>query len=324
MKSRIIRQCNVPPGKLKASDFAVEETEAGEPGEGEVLVRAIYISVDPYLMMRFRKGDFEDNVVRSRLIGRVEKSRAPGFAEGDLVLDFGAWQEVQVMPSADLRIIRPRAPLPAYLGAIGHSGYTAMLGMELLDVQPGQTFAVSSAAGMVGIIAGQLAKLAGAPVVGIAGGAKAQAVVDRFGFDAGVDYRKGDLKENLMAAAPDGIDRYFENVGESMLNPVMDVMNKNGRIALCGLIEHYADDDPICLTNMKMMMSKQLTMAGFSIYENLDRYEQGLAHLENLYLSGELKSAEVVKEGFENIPAAEVAMLEGDALGKHMVKVSDE
>ena len=324
MKSRNIIQSNVPPGKLSVSDFSFGEIEVGEPGEGEALVRAIYISVDPYLMMRFRKGDFEDNRVRSRLIGRVEKSRAPGVAEGDLVLGFGEWQERLIMPASELRIIRPKVPLPAYLGAIGHSGYTAMLGMELLDVQPGQTFTVSSAAGMVGTVAGQLARLAGARVVGIAGGDKAQAVVDNFGFDAGVDYRAGDLGASLAKAAPDGIDRHFENVGTSMLNPVMDNANKFARIALCGMIEHYADDDPICFANFKQMMVKSLTMSGFSIYDHLDRYEAGLAKLEELYLSGDLKSIEVVHEGFENIPAAEVAMLGGEGIGKHMVKVGPE
>lgn len=322
--TRAIRQRGVPAGSIATKDFEITERPLGAPADGEVLLQVLLVSVDPYLVMRVRAGDFEQGIMRSRLIGRVLNSRALDIAEGDLVLGFGRWQDYEVMPAGELRIIRPVLPLPAYLGFVGHSGYTALLGMETLDVQPGQTFTVSSAAGAVGTVAGQLAKLAGARVIGIAGGSKAQAIVDRYGFDAGVDWRATDLRAALAEAAPDGIDRHFENVGASMLDPVLDLANMHARIALCGLISHYADDDPICLANFRQLLLKRISLNGFSIYDQPERYPEGLAQLEQLVLDGKLKSYETITDGFESLPAAFVAMLNGDGFGKHMVRIADQ
>ena len=321
-RTQIVHQSCVPSGEIGLGDFSFAEAELQAPGEGEVLIRVLYISVDPYLVMRIRAGDFPEGRVRSRLIGRIEVSRAPGFVADDLVLGFGRWQEHEVMPAAELRIIRPVAPLPAYLGVVGHSGYTALLGIELLGIAPGQTFTVSSAAGMVGAVAGQLAKLAGARVIGIAGGDKAAAVVDKLGFDAGIDYRQQDLAIALAAAAPRGIDRHFENVGAPMLDPVLGLINQNARIALCGLIAHYSDEAPICLANFRRILMRGATISAFSIYDHLDQYEKGLARLEKLVIDGRLRSYETIAEGFASLPGALIAMLRGEGFGKHMVRLA--
>ena len=322
--TRVIRQRGVPPGAITEDDFQVAEAPFGEVGQGEVLVRSLLISVDPYLVMRIRAGDFPERIIRSRLIGRVEKSRASGISEGDLVLGFGPWQEMAVIPASELRIIRAKAPLPAYLGVIGHSGYTAKLGMDILDVQPGQTFTVDSAAGAVAAVAGQLARLAGARVVGIAGGEKSKAVVEKLGFNAGVDYKRPDFPASLAKAVPDGIDRHFENVGAAMLDPVLNLINQHTRIALCGLVSHYSDDDPVCLAHFRKLLFRGATISGFTIYDHLDRYEEGLAYLESLYVDGNLKGFETISEGFESLPRALVSMLQGKGFGKHMVRVTDE
>lgn len=319
--ARAIRQVKPATGAITADIFAEQEIQLEELGDGEVLVRTELISVDPYLVMRFRDDPFPDGAVRSRVIGTVEKTRAAGFSEGDRVIGFAEWQDRVVAPVSEMRVLRPRAPLQSYLGVIGHSAYTATLGMDVLGVEAGQTFTVSSAAGMVGIVAGQLAARAGARVVGIAGGEKAQKIVDLVGFDAGVDYRADDFPDRLAAAVPEGIDRHFENVGASMMDPVLALANSNARIALCGLIAHYSDREPICFRNFKQMLFKGVSLQGFNIADHLDRYLEGLARLEDLFLAGHLKGFEEVTEGLENLPAAMVAMLAGNGIGKHMVRL---
>lgn len=321
LKARAIRQVKPATGAITADLFAEQEVSLTEPAQGEVTVRPEFISVDPYLVMRFRDDPFPQGAVRSRIIGTVEQSRAEGLREGDKVIGFGEWQDVVVAPANEMRVIVPRAPLPAYLGVLGHSGYTATLGMNILDVQAGQTFSVSSAAGMVGMVAGQLAQMAGARVVGIAGGDKAIRLVDKLGFDAGVNYRDEGFLAQLATAAPDGIDRHFENVGAAMMDPVLGLANSNARIALCGLIAHYSDSDPVCFRNFKQMLFKAVTIKGFNIADHLDHYLEGLARLEELYLAGKIQGFEVVTDGFENLPATMVSMLAGEGFGKHMVRI---
>lgn len=318
--ARAIRQVRAATGPITQDLFALKEVALPDPGPGELAVRVRMISVDPYLVMRLREG-FPAGAIRSRVIGMVERSRAAGFEEGDVVIGFAHWQDRVVVNADAMRVLKPRAPLAAYLGVIGHSGFTATLGVDLLDLKAGQTFTVSSAAGMVGLVAGQLAMRAGARVVGIASGAKAQALVDRLGFAAGIDYRKGDIVKHLRHAAPAGIDRHFENVGATMLDPVLACANAGARIALCGMIAHYADHNPICFSNFKMMMSKEVTISGFNIANHTDRYQAGLARLESLYLEGEIKGFEVMHQGLESLPDAMIAMLAGDGFGKHVVQL---
>jgi NADPH-dependent curcumin reductase CurA len=323
MRTRAVTFDEAKSAEITAADFSVADMELDRPADGEVLVRTLYASVDPYLLLRIRDRVFDNGRIISRLIGRVEESRARGFAEGDIVLGFGHWQEMAVLSADGLRLLNPVAPLSAYLGVIGHSGFTASLGVAILDPQPGQTVTVSSAAGIVGSIAGQLAKIAGARVVGIAGGAKAQTIVDQFGFDAGVDHQAEDFWTLLAAAAPQGIDRHFENVGAKTLDPVLGLINLNARIALCGLIQHYGDGAPVTLTNFIKLLRKSVTMQAFHIEEHVESFEAEMERLATLVASGQLRAPETISHGLDALPEAFMAMLAGRGVGKHLVRVAE-
>ncbi|MDF8334605.1 MDR family NADP-dependent oxidoreductase [Novosphingobium cyanobacteriorum] len=318
-----IRLVTPSAGVPERSDFAFEPFDVPDPREGEIVIRTIMISVDPYLMMPMRSGGFPEGRIRSRVIARVEASAAPDHAVGDLVLGFSRWQERECVSAAEMRRLDPVVPLSAYLGIAGHSGFTAMIGMRLLDPQPGQTVVVSSAAGMVGLVACQLAREAGARVVAIAGGDKARRVADLFALAAGVDHAAPNFAMSLAAACPDGIDRHFENVGAKILDPVLAVANDSARIALCGLIQHYGDDAPVCLANFRSLLMKGISIHPFSIYRHGDDYPAALRELEAKVVSGALRAPETIHEGFETTPDAFRAMMEGDGIGKHLVKLAD-
>ena len=321
--ARAVRLTNIPVGQPCRGDFSVADLPVPAPGPGELAIRALWVSVDPYLMMPIRAGKFEDGRIRSRIIARVEQSCAPGFSKGDLVLGFARWQQHDCVPATEMRRLQPRAPLPAYLGIAGHSGFTAMLGVRILAPQPGQTVTVSSAAGIVGSIACQLAAAAGARVVAIAGGAKAERIAALYGLAAGVDPATDDFALRLNAAAPSGIDRHFENVGARILDPVLGLANETARVALCGLIQHYGDDAPVCLANFRKILTSGITITPFSIYRHEDEYPQALAVLEEMVLDGRLHAPEQVHTGLEAIPDAFLAMLGGDGIGKHVVRLAD-
>jgi NADPH-dependent curcumin reductase CurA len=322
-QARAVRLTTMPAGQPQRGDFSIADMPVPAPGPGELTIRALWVSVDPYLMMPIRAGKFEDGRIRSRIIARVEQSRAPGFSEGDLVLGFARWQQHDCVKATEMRRLQPRAPLPAYLGIAGHSGFTAMLGVRLLAPQPGQTVTVSSAAGIVGSIACQLATASGARVVAIAGGAKAERIAALYGLAAGVDHGTDDFASRLAAAAPNGIDRHFENVGARILDPVLGLANQAARVALCGLIQHYGDDAPVCLANFRKILTSGVAITPFSIYQHEDEYPQALAVLEEMVLDGRLHAPEQVHLGLEAIPDAFLAMLAGDGIGKHVVRLAD-
>lgn len=322
MKTRSIKLTRIPSGHIVTDDFAADDIEIGAVYDGEVLVRALYISVDPYLALRIRSGSFEGGRIVSRLIGRVEASRSDAISAGDIVLGFGHWQNFSILKASECRVLKPVVRLPAYLGVIGHSGYTASLGIDLLNPGPEHTVTVSSAAGMVGAVAGQLAKMAGARVVGIAGGGKARDIIERYGFDAGVDYTEN-FEARLAAAVPAGIDRHFENVGATMLDPVLFQVNDHARIALCGLVAHYSDAAAISLLNFRRLLMKAVTLQAFRIDDHQEQYEAGLARLEALVVAGKLRSFETISHGLAALPDAFVAMVAGKGFGKHMVQVSE-
>lgn len=322
-RTRSIRLAGPATGAASGDWFIIEENELATPAAGELGLRSLIVSVDPYLMMPLRNGAFGTGPVRSRIISVVEHSEAEGYAPGDIVLGFAPWQERMTVPASEMRIIRPVLPLTAYLGLAGHSGFTAMVGMDLLDPQPGQTVTVSSAGGMVGLVASQLAKAAGARVVAIAGGAKAEAVADMFGLDGAVDHVPADLQGRLGAACPHGIDRHFENVGAKILDPVFALANPQARIALCGMISHYGDDAPICFEHFRKVLLSSIQILPFSIYNEEHRQAADLARLEDMAQKGLLKAPETVHEGFDAIVPGFLAMLHGDGIGKHLVKVGE-
>ena len=321
--TRAIRLVNVPQLGPGVDDFAIDEVALSAPQAGELAIRALLISVDPYLMMPIRRDEFPDGRIRSRIIAQVEESRAEGFAAGDLVLGFSRWQERDCVLASDFRLLRPVVPLTAYLGLAGHSGFTAMLGMRLLDPQPGQTVVVSSAAGMVGLVACQLAQAAGARVVAVAGGTKAARVAELYGLAAAVDHAAPDFPASLARACPDGIDRYFESVGAKILDPVLALANAEARVAMSGLIQHYANDDPIVLANFRKILLECISILPFSIYHSHAEYPAAHQELEAMVAAGTLHAPETIHHGFERLPEAFLAMLTGNGFGKHMVQVAE-
>lgn len=303
--------------------FSLGRRPLREPQVGEIVIRTIMLSVDPYLVMPMRTGTFQDGRIRSRIIACVEETRADGFREGDLVLGFGHWQERDCVTASDMRLLHPVAPLAAYLGIAGHSGFTAMLGTGLLQIESGQTIVVSSAAGMVGLVACQLAQAAGAKVVAIAKGQKAERVAAEYGLSAGIDYAAANFADQLAWACPDGIDGHFENVGARILDPVLALANPGARIALCGLIQHYNDDQPVTLTHFRKLLTKSVSILPFSIYRHADAYPAALERLEQMVVAGDLRAMETIHHGLATAPDAFLAMLAGDGIGKHLVQIGD-
>ena len=312
-----------PECEPQREHFAIRHQPLPEPQIGQLAIRTVMLSVDPYLVMRIRAGAFEAGRITSRIIARVEESKAEGFQEGDLVLGFGHWQERDCVNACDIRLLRPVAPLAAYLGIAGHSGFTAMLGTELLEIEPGHTVVVSSAAGMVGLVACQLARAAGARVVAIAGKQKARRIAAEYGLSAGIDYTAPDFVEQLAKVCPNGVDGHFENVGARILDPVLTLANPGARVALCGLLQHYNDDQPITLTHFRQILTKSISILPFSIYRHASAYPAALQRLEQMVMDGELRAMETIHYGIEAAPDAFLAMLAGDGIGKHLVKIAD-
>ena len=331
--SREIRLAARPVGFPKDSDFQLTESTLAEPGEGEVLVRNLYMSVDPY--MRGRMNDVKSYSPPFKLgepleggaVGRVERSRNPNFKEGDIVGNNLGWREAFVSDGRGLaRIDAKAAPTTAYLGVLGGTGLTAYVG--LLDIgkpKPGETVFVSAAAGAVGSIAGQIARIKGCRVVGSAGSReKVNFLVNELGFDAAINYREGNLDQALAAHCPNGIDVYFDNVGGDHLQAALGLMNAFGRISACGMISQYNNAQPVPgPNNLTNIVRNRLLVQGFIISDHLDRRAAFLADMSAWIREGEIKHRETVVEGLENAPRAFLGLLQGENTGKMLVKLSD-
>ncbi len=327
-RTRRVRLKHRPQGLLSADDFTVDETVLPSPVAGEVLTRTLYLSLDPYLLrlMRAWEGaepEWREGIVIARTIGEVVRSSVPQFAPGDRVLGYGRWQDFDLRPASALRKLPARnVPLSAHLGAVGHSGFTAWGGISLATPQAGETFVVSAAAGAVGGVAGQMARMSGARVVGIAGGAeKCRYVVEDLRFDACVDYKAADFEKALAKATPDGVDSYFENVGGAVLDNLLARMKLKGRIYLCGLIAHYSDDKPVALKNFREFLQKTIALHPFRVADFADQWDKAESDLIGWAESGVLRFRETVANGLESAPEAYLAMLSGDGIGKHVVKL---
>ena len=251
--NRQIRLASRPRGAPTQANFEIVETPMPEPGEGEVLTRTLFLSLDPYMRGRMNETKSYSapvpigGVMVGQTVGEVVISRDPGFAAGDIVAGFGNWQDYAAIPAKTLRKLSPAlAPVSTALGVFGMPGHTAYVG--LLDIgqpKPGETVVVSSAAGAVGSLVGQIAKIQGCRVVGIAGGAiKCRYVVEELGFDAGIDYRAADFAAALARACPNGVDIDFENVGGAVLQAIWPLLNDFARVVVCGLVAHYNDPTP--------------------------------------------------------------------------------
>lgn len=318
-----------PEKNATTEHFRIEEIAMPQPAEGEILLRTRYLSVDPYLL-RVIKGIQTyapvnpGDVMFGRSVCDVVESRDPGFAPGDTVFMYSKWQNYHLAKGESLKKIdTSEIPASAYLSVLGHSALTAWGG--LLDVgQPkaGETVVVSAAAGAVGSVAGQLARIKGCRAVGIAGGkAKCDHVVDFLGFDACVDYKSPNFEKDLRAAVPNGIDVYFENVGGFVFDTVLSMLNHSARIPLCGLISHYNADEPVTFRHWGQMLTQLVRIQAFRVSDYVPRMDEAMADMKRWYSEGLLKNHESIAQGIENAPTAFVDMLSGRNLGKQLVKL---
>ncbi len=320
-----------PSGWVQESNFQIVETPIPQPGVGEVLVKNLYLSLDAYMRGRMNEAKSYAAYVElgavmvGATVGEVIKSSNPAFHQGDKVVGTFGWQQYGVTNGRGLTRIDPASPLPlsVYLGVVGMPGVTAWAGLENIG-QPkaGETVVVSAAAGAVGSAAGQLAKMKGCRVVGVAGGKeKCDYVVNELGFDACVDYKAGNVYETLKAACPNGIDVYFENVGGEVLDAVMRLVNPFARIPLCGLISQYNETQPRGI-NPGLLLINRLRFQGFIVSDYMSQWPQALNELGGLVASGKLKYRETITEGLENAPRAFIGLLRGENFGKQLVKLT--
>jgi hypothetical protein len=332
--NREVRLAARPVGWPKESDFELVESPVPDPRDGQVLVRNLYMSVDPY--MRGRMNDVKSYVppfalgvpLEGGAIGRVEQSRNPGFRAGDIVSNQLGWREWFVSDGGGLGKVDPAlGPLSANLGVLGGTGLTAYVG--LLDIgQPkaGETVFVSAAAGAVGSVVGQIAKLKGCRTVGSAGSDEKVAMLkDELGFDDAFNYKTANLEQELRRACPDGIDIYFDNVGGDHLQAALNHLNPFGRVPLCGMISVYNAAAPVPgPNNLGQTIRKRLLLKGFIISDHLDRRPDFLRDMSAWLRDGNVKNQETVFEGIENAASAFIALLHGENTGKMLVRLALE
>ena len=327
-----VRLAARPSGLPRSSDWEITEEPTPTPGEGQLVAAVSHISLDPAMRGWMNAGASYiepveiGDVMRAAGVGRVTASEHPGFAPGDHVYGTFGVQEFALSDGKGVMKIDPSlAPPPTYLGTLGLSGLTAYFG--LLDVGKlgeGDTVAVSGAAGAVGSIAGQIAKLKGARVIGIAGGeAKCRWLIDELGFDAAVDYKGGDLRRALRAACPDGVDVYFDNVGGDIFEACLFNMANHGRIACCGAVSQYDGAAPPHGPRgvPGLFVVRRLVVRGFIVSDFASQYDKALANLKAWVEDGALQVREDIIDGFENLPTALVGLLAGENIGKRMVRV---
>ncbi|MBJ7330156.1 MAG: NADP-dependent oxidoreductase [Solirubrobacteraceae bacterium] len=327
--SREIQLAARPVGEPKPTDFRLAEVELPDPGPGEILVHNTFMSVDPY--MRGRMNDVKsyvppfqlDEAMQGGAVGEVIASNDDQIAVGDSVVHMSGWREYAVVHGKGCRKI-PADLASAYLGVLGMPGLTAYVGLlDVAELKEGDVVFVSGAAGAVGSLVGQIAKLRGHTVIGSAGGPEKVAhVVDDLGFDAAIDYRKGDLPGQLREAAPRGIDVYFDNVGGDHLEAAIGHMRVHGRIALCGLISMYnATELPPGPNNMMQVVGRRITIRGFIVTDHADRQADFEREVGAWVRSGDIVFRETVVEGLENAPDAFLGLLAGKNTGKMLVKL---
>jgi len=331
MTNRQIVLEQLPQGKLTPDHFRLAQAEKPQPGEGEVLVRTRYISLDAANRAwmqgaTYRAALAAGDVMAGGALAEVVESRAPGLAEGDMVFADTGWQDYAVLSGESLAKLPDLKPVTHLLSVYGVAGLTAYFGLlECGQPKRGETVVVSAAAGSVGSLVGQIAKIRGCKVVGIAGGAEKCAwLVDELGFDKAVDYKAGDVRRALRAACPQGIDVYFDNVGGEIFEAALFNMNNFGRIACCGAVSQYDGAAPSHGPRgvPGLIVTKRLNVRGFIVSDFNEQREGALSDLESWVESGKLKVLEDIVEGLENAPAALVGLLAGENRGKRMVKVS--
>ncbi|HKP84455.1 MAG TPA: NADP-dependent oxidoreductase [Blastocatellia bacterium] len=324
-----------PVGMIKETDFQLTESPMPSPGDGEFLVRNIYLSLDPTNRGWVNNVDTYlpavgiGDVMRGGSIGVVEQSRNARFPEGTIVSGLFGWQNYAVSDGQGVTALPrlPFVPLTAFLGLFGHIGLTAYYG--LLDVgkpKAGETLVVSAAAGAVGSLVGQIGKIVGCRVVGIAGGEeKCRWITEELGFDAAIDYKAEPVLEGLKRHCPDGIDVDFENVGGEILDAVLSLINLKARISLCGLISQYNATKPVPGPyNFVQILVKRARVEGFIVMDYMDRAEEAMTALGRWLMEGKIKYRVDVVDGLEHAPSALNKLFDGSNKGKLIVKLSEE
>ncbi|WP_122088509.1 NADP-dependent oxidoreductase [Halalkalicoccus subterraneus] len=323
---------NRPEGRPTDEDFELVESEVPDPDANEVLVRTRYLSVDPY--MRGRMRDEESYAepwevgepMRAGVVGEVEASNHDDFETGDIVTGNLEWAEYSLALGSELAPVDPDlAPISTALGVLGMPGRTAYFGtLEVAEPRPGDTMVVSGAAGAVGSVVGQIARMSGARVVGIAGSdRKCDWLTDELGFDAAVNYKEEDVREALSGACPDGIDAYFDNVGGEITDAVFANLNIDARVAVCGQISLYnAEELPTGPRKLGTLIEKRARVEGLLVGDFAPRFEAATERLGQWVSEGELQYEETITEGFENAPGAFIGLFEGENVGKQLVEVA--
>ena len=322
-----------PVGRPVADDFEIVDRPVPALADGDVLRRTIYLSLDPYMRGRMNDGPSYatpvalGQVMVGRTVAEVLESKHPSFTPGEFVAANDGWQSHGVSNGKDLQKLDPsRAPISTALGVLGMPGLTAYVG--LLDIgqpKPGETVVVSAAAGAVGSVVGQIARIKGCRAVGIAGGAaKCEYIVKALGFDAAVDHKRDDLPDALAAACPRGIDVYFDNVGGAVLNAVLRLVNQNARIPLCGTIADYNAAEPPPGPNLRPLLVKRAMIKGFIVSDHTDRAPAFFRDCATWIAEGRLTYREDIVEGLEQAPAALLKLFDGANLGKLLVRVSPD
>jgi NADPH-dependent curcumin reductase len=335
IRNRRIVLAERPKGEPKDTDFRMEETEVPAPGEGQVLLRNLYLSLDPYMRGRMNEGPSYaapvevGQVMEGGTVSEVVESRSADWKPGDVVLSYTGWQEYAVADAKGLERIDPSvAPVSTALGVLGMPGFTAYAGLlNIGQPKPGETVVVSAAAGAVGSVVGQIAKIKGCRAVGIAGGTeKCDFVRGELGFDACVDRRSETFAADLKAACPDGIDVYFENAGGAVFEGVLPLLNNFARVPVCGLIAHY---NAVTLPRgpnrvplvMSAMLIRRLTFRGFIVWDFKDQRPDFLRDMAAWVREGKVKYREDVVEGLENAVSAFQGLFAGRNSGKLVVRL---
>lgn len=330
-KNMQVQLASRPTGWVEESNFRIVETDIPKPAPGEVLVKNLWLSLDPYMRGRmaavksYSKYVEIGEVMVGGTVGQVVESSNPKFKAGDHVVGSLGWQLYATSSGEGLSVVDPKlVPLSAYLGVCGMPGGTAWIGLlEHCAPKAGETVLVSAATGAVGSVVGQLAKLQGCRAVGIAGGPKkCEFAVKELGFDACVDYKAGKLIDDLKAACPNGVDNYFENVGGEVMDAAFRMLNPFSRVALCGMVSDYNATEAYGTKMMRSLLVNRVKLQGFIVFDRLDLYQKAMAQLPKWVAQGKIKYHETIAEGLQNAPKAFIGMLKGANLGKQLVKLA--
>ena len=334
MNNRRVLLTARPKGLPKPTDFRLVETPAPEPGDGEMLLRTLYLSLDPYMRGRMRDAKSYappvplDGVMVGGVVGEVTASRHPDYAVGNIVEGRTGWQEYGLSDGAGMRRVDPSlAPVSTALGILGMPGLTAYFGLrDIGRVEAGDTVLVTAASGAVGAVVGQIAKIMGCYVVGVAGGPQKTAyILDELGFDAAIDYKSGaDLGTAVATACPKGVDVYYDNVGGAISDVALDHLARGARVVICGTISQTSLEEPEPGPRVQgKLMTAWASMQAFNVFQFADRHDEARAQLAQWLADGTLKYREDVVDGLENAPAAFIGMLQGKNFGKLVVKVAE-